>query len=436
MNGEEIGVKGSALASGVTPRTGCGPLHPARPGSEDDCAPLRQQIFESVRAEGTLSRAEIARILGVSAGSVSAATTELLAAGYLTEVTDPPRDAEASGRGRPPVALAVEPSIGLVAGIKIGEAANSAVLLDFAGGTVAQLTDEGTGRALPPEELVTVVARMLDAVLAQAGRCRTDLHVLGLGLPGFVDSDGGHVLWSSLLDRGNVPLRDMLHRRLGMPVVIDNDANALTLAELWFGDGRGVGTFAVVTIEHGVGLGLVLNNRVFRGARGLGTELGHTKVQLDGALCRCGQRGCLEAYVADYALAREASTALDWPAADGLVSSRMLSRLYDDAKAGNAAARSIFRRAGRFLALGLANVVNLFDPELIILSGERMEYDYLYADEVLNEMASAAIRVDRPAPRVEIHVWGDLIWARGAAALALGQLTATRLGTPGALAGA
>jgi predicted NBD/HSP70 family sugar kinase len=148
-------------------------------------------------------------------------------------------------------------------------------------------------------------------------------------------------------------------------------------------------------------------------------ELGHTKVQLDGALCRCGQRGCLEAYIADYALAREATTALNRPTTDTLSINALLESLYDHAKAGNATARSIFRRAGRYLAVGLSNVVNLFDPELIILSGERMRYDYLYAAETLAEMDNLAIHSGRPLPKIEIHAWGDLLWAHGAAALAL-----------------
>ena len=161
---------------------------------------------------------------------------------------------------------------------------------------------------------------------------------------------------------------------------------------------------------------------------GLGTELGHTKVQLDGALCRCGQRGCLEAYVADYALAREATTALNWSHLDGQPMPVLLESLFDHAKAGNVAARSIFRRAGRYLAVGLANVVNLFDPGLIILSGERMRYDYLYAADTLAEMQSLMLNADRPPPRIEVHAWGDLLWAHGAAALALGAVTDARLG--------
>ena len=165
-------------------------------------------------------------------------------------------------------------------------------------------------------------------------------------------------------------------------------------------------------------------------------ELGHTKVQLDGALCRCGQRGCLEAYIADYALAREATTALNWNHKEGQSINVLLESLYDHAKAGNTAARSIFRRAGRYLAVGLSNVVNLFDPALIILSGERMRYDYLYANETLAEIKALALNTGRPVPKIEIHAWGDLLWAHGAAALALAQVTEGRLGQTRDLAAA
>jgi predicted NBD/HSP70 family sugar kinase len=218
-------------------------------------------------------------------------------------------------------------------------------------------------------------------------------------------------------------MASLAQARLGLPVSIDNDANLVALAELWFGAGRSLADFAVVTIEHGVGMGFVMNHRIYRGAQRLGMELGHIKVELDGALCRCGQRGCLEAYVADYALAREAVTALNLNASQSLSMPVLLESLYDHAKAGNATARSIFRRAGRYLAMGLANVVNLFDPALIILSGVRMQYDYLYATETLAEMQDLVINSGRPRLPIEIHAWGDLMWAHGAAALALSAVS-------------
>lgn len=238
------------------------------------------------------------------------------------------------------------------------------------------------------------------------------------------------MLWSSILSERNVPLGRLVTERLGLPAQIDNDANLCAMAELWFGAGRRLSDFVVVTIEHGLGMGMVTNHRIFRGARGIGMELGHTKVQLDGALCRCGQRGCLEAYVADYALAREATTALNWTHRQTQSTAVLLESLHDHAKAGNQAARSIFRRAGRYLAVGLANVVNLVDPPLLILAGARLRFDYLYAEETLAEMNALVLETGRPLPEIEIHAWGEMLWAHGAAALALSALGERLLALP------
>ena len=374
-----------------------------------------------------MPRVQVAKELNVSPATVTTITSELIDSGLLQEVTAP-RDLEA-GRGRPAVALGVRPEAHLVAGIKLSDREHTAVIVDFAGNLIADLAISRSPAAMEPHVLYETVETLLTEVCAKAGISPRDLSAVGIGVPGYVEADTGTILWSPVLSVGRLALAPVLAARLGRPVFIDNDANLVSLAELWFGAGRSRSDFAVVTIEHGVGMGLVLNHRVYRGARGLGMELGHTKVQLDGALCRCGQRGCLEAYIADYALAREATTALNWSSREMQSVNILLESLYDHAKAGNPAARSIFRRAGRYLALGLANVVNLFDPGLIILSGERMRYDYLYAGDTLAEIAALAIDSGRPPPKIEIHAWGDLLWAHGAAALALSQVTEGLLGT-------
>lgn len=410
-------------------RPGCGPL--IAPLSES-MRPLRQQVFEMVRASGYIARVQVAKDLGVSPASVTTITSELLDAGLIEQVAAS-RDSEVA-RGRPTVALGVRKEAHLVAGMKVSDREHSAVVIDFAGNLLADVVVPRRPGAMPLPEMLEAMAVLLDQVCAKAGVSRADLSGLGVGVPGFVDNTEGVVLWSSTLSARNVALAQAAGQHLGMPVFIDNDANLVALAELWFGAGRSLADFAVVTFEHGVGMGFVMNHRIYRGARRLGMELGHTKVQLDGALCRCGQRGCLEAYVADYALAREASTALNWVHRDGQSINVLLDSLYEHAKAGDATARSIFRRAGRYLAVGLANVVNLFDPSLIILSGERLRFDYLYAAETLAEMDNLAINTGRPRPPIEIHAWGDLLWAHGAAALALSAVTERALSTTRELA--
>jgi predicted NBD/HSP70 family sugar kinase len=397
---------------------GCGPL--IAPLSES-MRPLRQQVFEQVRASGLIARVQVAKDLGVSPASVTLMVSELIEAGLIEEV-NAPREAD-MGRGRPAVALGVRAQAHMVAGLKMSDREQSAVIVDFAGNLIADEVISRVPLPLPLSEMLDDIEALLNRVCQKAGIARADLSGVGIGLPGFVDHSEGVALWSSTLTDRTVPLALAAQARLGLPVTIDNDANLVALAELWFGTGRSLADFAVVTFEHGVGMGFVMNHRIYRGSQRLGMELGHTKVQLDGALCRCGQRGCLEAYVADYALAREATTALNWGHREGQSISVLLESLYQHAKAGDATARSIFRRAGRYLAVGLANVVNLFDPALIILSGERLKFDYLYAAETLAEMENLVIASGRPRPPIEIHAWGDLMWAKGAAALALSEVT-------------
>jgi predicted NBD/HSP70 family sugar kinase len=390
--------------------------------------PLRQQVFERVRAAGLIPRVQVAKELGVSPASVTTITSELIEAGLIEEVAAPREGSE--GRGRPAVALGVRASAHLVVGLKISDQDMSAALVDFAGRRIADHHIDRPPVALTPPEVLDRIEALVDAVTAKAGVARQGVSSVGIGMPGYIDSPSGQVIWSSVLTERRVALAALASERLGLPVQIDNDANLCAMAELWFGAGRRMSDYAVVTIEHGLGLGMVLNHRLYRGAHGLGMELGHTKVQLDGALCRCGQRGCMEAYVADYALAREATTALNWTYKDGQSMIVLLESLYDHAKAGNQAARSIFRRAGRYLAVGLANVVNLFDPQLIILAGARLRFDYLYAADTLSEMEALVIDTGRPLPKIEVHAWGEMLWAHGAAALALSAVTERVLAAP------
>ncbi|MGZ9810718.1 ROK family protein [Pseudoroseicyclus sp. H15] len=420
----------SAAAPAAVEPSGCGPLVSA-PSSGETKA-LRQLVFEHVRASGRAARADVVRALGISAGSVTTLTSDLIAQGNLREVTDAPRERLEMGRGRPPVALEVVGGAHHVVGIKLGDERHTAVLADFAGTIRAEVAVAASAARKAMPEMIAEIGRLVERLLAETGVRPGDISAAGIGLPGMVDHHAGTIPWSPVMTGRDLPLAAAFEERFGVRTYIDNDANMLTLAELWFGAGRNTQDFLVVTIEGGVGMGAVIGGRLWRGTRGMGLELGHTKVQIDGALCRCGKRGCLEAYVADYALAREARTALGMSSRDPVDVHMLLEDLFAEAKAGNAAARSIFNRAGKILSLGLSNVLQLFDPELVILSGERMQYDYLYADEMLAELHRQVLDSGRPPADVQIHAWGDLVWARGATALALDKVTDRVIGTAAA----
>jgi len=398
---------------------GYGPI--LRPTARETYS-LRQQIFELVRATGRIARAKIARTLDISPGSVTALTAELITDGFLREVEETSRE---TSRGRPPVALELVPDALYVIGVKLSDELHTATLTDFGGNALASASQITTADKKSADELLTETEAIISKVCKSAKISQKKISAIGVGISGIVNYETGVVAWSPLLEELDTPLGDIFSTYFKTPVCIDNDANVLTLAELWFGAGRALSNFAVITIEHGVGMGFVSDNRLFRGAHSMGLELGHSKVQLDGALCRCGQRGCLEAYLADYALAREASTALITPSSKRQDLNDYLKSLYEMAKLGDQASLKIFKRAGRYLAVALSNIIHLFDPKLIILSGKPMQYEFLYDEEMQIEMRSLALYKSRFDTQIEIQSWGSMVWARGATALALTELTKT-----------
>lgn len=374
----------------------------------------RMAVLELIRHADGIARIDLARETGISQATVTTITAEMLREG-LIEAADDDRAGRDLQRGRPRVDLKIRGAAHVVAGVKVASAAISVVLLDFEGNLLAEYEPRLTSSVFEAEELAANLRSILTEACALAGLTLADLSAVGIGIAGIVDAVRGFVHWSPTLKQRNIALRSVLDDALGVPVFLDNDANLVAMAEMYFGEGRGVSEFLVVTVESGVGMGIVIGNRIYRGTRGCGSEFGHTKVHLDGALCRCGQRGCLEAYVADYALLREATVTGDLAAG----SDTQIATLLQAARDGEERARSIVERSSRMFAMGLANLVNIFDPALIILSGERMQLDHLYAEEVIESIRGAIVQVDMPPPRVVIHKWGNLMWARGAAAYAL-----------------
>ena len=377
----------------------------------------RHILLREIERRGPIPRIDLSQNTGISRATVTTVTAELLRDGLIEEI---PRDTEsATGmkRGRPRVDLKIASGAHLVAGIKVSGHSISLMLVDFEGTQIAELEVPFLDGPTSSIGLTEQIAYALDDLTALVGKAVHDLSGIGVGLAGVVDAANGTVYWSPSLKERNINLRDKLNLKLGVPTFLDNDANLVAMAEKTFGLGRDHSDFIVVTIESGVGMGLVINGQIYRGTRGCGAEFGHTKVQLEGALCRCGQRGCLEAYVADYALVREAASIgfldLDQPIENHV------SRLLTAAKDGDPTAKTIVDRAGRMFALGLANLVNVFDPQLIILAGEQIQFNHLYAKDVIEDMRKSIVQIDKPPPDVVIHKWDNLMWARGAAAYAL-----------------
>lgn len=386
----------------------------------DARALTRLRVLNCIRAQGEASRTDIAAALKLSPATVTFVTSGLMAGGLIEEISglDAP---EAAKRGRPRVALRLTQGQFHIAGIKVSRDRMSILILDFDGREVVHWDVDLLEPRMTPTALVLAIRDGVTAACAEIDGGIDALAGISIGLAGQVDATNRFVHWSSSLTERNIAFGALLDEYLPCAAFVENDANLVAKAEQLFGEARGLNNFLVVTVEHGVGLGIVLDGRLHRGERGCGAEFGHTKVALRGAECQCGQHGCLEAYVGSYGLLQRAGKELGQGAVD------TVRALVKTAADGNDCATKILDEAGEVFGLGLSNLINLFDPERIILSGAEHRIAHLHSDEVLAQVRASVVKVDAPLPDIHVHHWDDLKWARGAAAMGIEHVSALKV---------
>ncbi len=396
-----------------------------RPAADPVRQASRKRVIDIIRERGPVARVEITDHTGLSPATVTSVTADLLDEGLIRLADVHGAAGETVGqpsRGRPRTLLEIEPDAGFAIGVKLSLDQISATLTNMSGEIIGTDLTQAPIDTMETADIVRTTADCIRAVVTKSGVETGDVKGVGVGVPGYVGYPEGDVHWSPLFDASPTPFRALLEAEIGLRAHVDNDANLIALAEKWFGVGRHHSSFLVVTVEHGVGMGLVVDNRLYRGSRGLGAEFGHTKLVVGGALCRCGQRGCIEAYVSDYAIVREASIFDGGAAAAGHRSMRdAMDALIARADGGDANVAAVFRRAGQYLGIGIANLVDVLDPAVVILSGARTHSAKAFFSALQGALGDANEAMPRPMPSLEIHPWGDEIWARGAAALVLDE---------------
>lgn len=361
----------------------------------------RTAILAHLGAQGPASRADLARALNVSPALITQLTRDLLAEGLIEEL-----EAASSG-GRPARMLGLVSRDIAAIGVKV--APDHVALVEVAiDGAVRRSTTHPFDAVSPlaASNLIELVQRFI-----AEGESNNVLGV-GVGLPGTVAQQGIGVVDSTQLGWNQVPLGEQLRRALELPVVVENNVNALSVAEQLFGQGRDFDNVLVVTVGNGVGAGLIADGSIVRGRAGGAGDLGHVPVREDGPLCQCGNRGCLEAIVGQSALVNDARSIRLLGPDEGIDDLRAL------ADAGNEGAREIFAHAGHQLGRALAGAVNLLDPEIVVLSGEGVEAWAHWSTAFEHALRSALVPGKRGIA-VAVERWQDDRWAQGAAALVL-----------------
>jgi predicted NBD/HSP70 family sugar kinase len=370
-------------------------------------------VLNAIKTYGPIGRADIARRTGLSPATVTSISAKLISQNLVLE-----KSAGDSSGGRPPILLVINPKGGYVVGIKLTEVNAVCALTDLEATVIAKSSMPLSGHN--PLRVVEDLAHMVIIFLREQKISKKQLLGVGIGVAGIVDADEGILRQSPIYGWENVPLRQMLQSKLNVPIYIENDVNTLTLTERWFGHGQGVDNFLTVTVGRGVGLGIVVNGQFYRGQSGGAGELGHTTINPKGPLCACGKHGCLEVYVGDPGLIRAAHEEFE----RGHLAVRVgtIDDLLHLAQAGDLSAIRIFKKAGNFLGIGIANLINLFNPKKIIISGEgTRDGDLLFIPMKESIQQNTMPGLFDPNI-VEIAPWGDDAWARGAAGLVLREV--------------
>jgi predicted NBD/HSP70 family sugar kinase len=366
----------------------------------------RAQVVAVLRQAGTASRADIARVTGLSRTTVSSLVGELELAGFVASVKD---DAPSgTGRGRPGVRLALQPAAGAVLGIDFGHTHIRVAVADLSSRVLAE-----RHRALDVDHAadaaLETATKLAEEVLTEGSVDRAQIVGVGVGLPGPLDRLTGTV-GSSVILPGWAGLRptEELGRRLRLPIAVDNDANLGALAEFTLGAGRAATDIVYLKLSSGIGAGLVLGGLLHRGATGIAGELGHVLSTTEGRVCRCGNRGCLETVAAAPALLELLRVS------HGELTLPDLLRLAEE---GDVGVRRVFGDAGRSIGRALADLVNAVNPELVVVGGDLSAVGEPLLDGIRASLERYALPAANAAVEVVPGVLGERAEVLGAVAL-------------------
>jgi predicted NBD/HSP70 family sugar kinase len=368
----------------------------------------RSILLNAIKAQGVISRADLAHKSGLSPATVTTIISDLIGEGLVIE-----KETGDSNGGRPPILLALNPRGGFVIGVKLMENHAVGALTDLNATVLFKETIDFADGSL--DTIVDSMVILVNRLIHKGNIRKKQLLGIGVGLAGVVDSTQGILRQSPFFGWKNAPLRDLLQMRIKVPFHIDNDVNTLTLGEKWLGYGLPDDNFIVVTVGRGIGMGIFINGQIYRGTSGGAGEFGHIVVDPSGPFCNCGKRGCLESFLSDRALLATAR-------AETNIDVRDIDDLIQHAINGNEAAASVLSRAGALLGRELANVVNILDPTLILISGEGVSMGELFFSELRSAFHENVMPGLADDTEIRVIPWGDDVWARAAASVVIGEL--------------
>ncbi|QNR20022.1 ROK family transcriptional regulator [Exiguobacterium sp. Helios] len=369
----------------------------------------RALVLRLIRMHQPISRVELAQQTKLTKPTVSNIVGELISDQLVTE-----RELGVSNGGRKPILLELVAKEQYVIGIDATSHRFIGVIADLSGNTIHEV--ETMGKFDTNEELMEAVVLLCEELIEATEQVGT-IHGIGISVHGMVNPETGVILFAPRFHLHDVALKEHLEQHFAYPVFIENDVRALASFELLFGEGVGVDQFFYLYAGEGIGGAYVLDGKLIDGENHITGEVGHMRLDLDGPICSCGNRGCLEALAGEKALLR------DFEAIDPQV--KTLTELRKRLTDGDPYAKAAYHRAGEYIGIGVLNTIHLINPKRILLGGPMFELAPSIVNQIKERVEHTALTTASRETDVKMVPWSEKQGALSAAALATNSIFRT-----------
>ncbi|MCL6557332.1 MAG: ROK family transcriptional regulator [Firmicutes bacterium] len=378
-------------------------------------------ILDLIRLNKAISKAELAKLTGLSPTATGAITSSLMEKGYIREAGI----GESSG-GRRPILLELNPRSFYSLGVDLDVNCAAVVLVDITGEIIHEMLVEMPGCA-SPGETVGIIERELEHITGQFGISLEKLVGIGMSVPGLVNGGTGEIVLAPNLGWENVDIKSGFKKFSGVPVIVENEAMASAICENWIGMCQGVDDFVCINVKSGIGAGIFTRGKPYKGAGGSAGEVGHIVVDENGPKCGCGNYGCLETLASTSRMVEKAKRLVRQGTTSvlnnvGNVDAISIDHVIKAARGGDEEARRLIVESARYIGIAVSNIVNTLNPSKVIIGKEFVRYADLAIDCVRDIVARKALKY--PVSKVEIaaSAIGEKASALGAAIIPLKTL--------------
>jgi len=380
-----------------------------------------KNILNIIRKKGPISRSEIAELSDLTPATISNITSELIDKKLIVEA-----ECGDSSGGRKPIMLRIRTDYYRVIGIYIGSMKIKIIAADLMANTKYKKEVDYDSDDVTLEKIHEILDAEICEIIKKYQVKGKKVVGIGIGIHGLVDPIRGISIFAPNLHWKNVNIREDFEKKFGIPVFVDNNTRTMGLGESWFGTGKNVSSFFCLNVEYGVGGSLFIDDKVFSGASFGAGEIGHTTVDINGELCSCGNRGCLETVASVKALVKFAYDGYtehkDSKIFDGkkIASPKDIAPqdIFDAIKMGDSFAISLIQRIGENLGIGIANIINIFNPELVIINGGIISTGEFLLEPIVETVRKKGFASSVNSTEIVLSKLGNVAYLKGAVVLA------------------